>query len=83
MAESDIPPRREKCSGQAGLPGSLPPCAETLAGEDVLGVRIPLLSRIIAVCESDCRRGLQKALRPALLGSCFTDIYSSALIMGP
>ena len=27
-------PLREKCSGQAGLSGSLPPCAETLAGED-------------------------------------------------
>ena len=24
----------KKCLGQAGLPGSLPPCAETLAGED-------------------------------------------------
>ena len=37
LAESDIPPLREKCSGQAGLPGSLPPCAETLAGEDASG----------------------------------------------
>ena len=35
LADSDIPPLRKKCSGQAGLPGSLPPCAETLAGEDV------------------------------------------------
>ena len=26
----------KKCSGQAGLPGSLPPCAETLAGEDAM-----------------------------------------------
>ena len=34
LADSDIPPLRKKCSGQAGLPGSLPPCAETLAGED-------------------------------------------------
>ena len=28
----------KKCSGQAGLPGSLPPCAETLAGEDANSV---------------------------------------------
>ena len=34
LADSDIPPLRKKCSGQAGLPGSLPPCAETLARED-------------------------------------------------
>ena len=34
LADSDIPQLRKKCSGQAGLPGSLPPCAETLAGED-------------------------------------------------
>ena len=34
LADSDIPPLRKKCSGQAGLPGSLPPCAETLAGKD-------------------------------------------------
>ena len=34
LADSDIPPLRKKCLGQAGLPGSLPPCAETLAGED-------------------------------------------------
>ena len=34
LADSDIPPLREKCSDQAGLPGSLPSCAETLAGED-------------------------------------------------
>ena len=35
LADSDIPPLRKKCSGQADLPGSLPPCAETLAGEVV------------------------------------------------
>ena len=34
LAESDIPPLREKCLGQAGFPRSLPPCSETLAGED-------------------------------------------------
>ena len=34
LAESDIPPLREKCSGQASLPRCLPPCAETLAGKD-------------------------------------------------
>ena len=31
LAESDIPPPREKCSAQAGLPESLKPCAEILA----------------------------------------------------
>ena len=31
LAESVIPPPREKCSAQACLPGSLQPCAETLA----------------------------------------------------
>ena len=40
LADSDIPPLREKCSGQAGLPGSLPPCAETLAGEDAVREQI-------------------------------------------
>ena len=34
LADSDIPPLHKKCSGQAGLPGSLPPCAETMPGED-------------------------------------------------
>ena len=34
LADSDIPPLRKKCWSQASLPGSLPPCAETLAGED-------------------------------------------------
>ena len=34
LAESVIPPPREKSSAQAGLPWFLKPCAETLACED-------------------------------------------------
>ena len=51
LAHSDIPPLRKKCSGQAGLPGSLPPCAEILAGEDgilLLWMILKLISKCLA-----------------------------------
>ena len=42
LAESVIPPRREKCSSQAGLPVSLQPCTETLACEDGVLLTCPI-----------------------------------------
>ena len=37
LADSDIPPLRKKCSDQAGLPGSLPPCAAGPHPAQILG----------------------------------------------